>query len=103
MRTPQFTYVSDGVDPKQATTLDELFGRKKQLDLPYSSLAELDKDLKTMNLLDMQSLAIKMGIKPTSDRHRLVRACQDQFIRLTKTYGVAKSSKDKGSFDPSKF
>lgn len=85
-----FKYVNDGCDAKSARTLEELFGVKKELNLPYKRLADLEQGLKAMNLVDMQSLAVKMGIKPCAERQRLMRACVDQFTRLTKTYGYAK-------------
>lgn len=103
--TRKFKYVNDGCDPKSATTLDQLFGNKRQLNLPYKKLPELEAALKRMNLVDMQSLAITLGIKPCSERIRLSRACVDQFERLTKTYGFAKKIKpeDEELFDPAAF
>lgn len=94
-----YKYVEDGCKPSDARTLDELFGKKKVLNVPYKSKAELETALKAMNLLDIQSLAIKMGIRPTSDRPRLVRACLDQYSRLVKTYGLAKQPTE-DLFDP---
>jgi len=101
----KFKYVSDGTSPKDATTMDELFGVKKKAVLPFSSLPQLEASIKRMNMAEIQTLAIQMGIKPCSERVRLVRACIDQYNRLTKTYGAAKTPdlESQPTFDPSKF
>lgn len=99
----KFKYVLDGCAPKDANTVEQLLGFKRELNLKYKSSEELTASLKTMNLLDMQSLAVELGVKPCNDRKRLVRACTDQFVRLTKTYGSAKVKNKDINFDPSNF
>jgi hypothetical protein len=105
----RFKYTSDGeAGQKGARTIHEALGIKRHLNLPYDSLASLDKALKTMNLVDMQSLAMKLGVKPISDRPRLSRAVTDQFVRLHKSYGAALQRDetmdlDGDNFDPSQF
>ena len=105
MKDLKFKYVKDGTDPKSATSLEQLFGSKKTLNVGYSNSDELEVSLKGMNVADIQTLAVKLGIKPCSNRNQLVRACIDQFNRLTKTYGNAKTPKSEPvkDFDPSKF
>lgn len=104
-----FKYASDGhVDAKSASTIHELLGIERKVSLPYDSLASLEKALKTMNIVDMQSLAMKMEVKPISDRPRLVRALTDQYVRLHKSYGCAlKKVEDEAEatkkFDPKNF
>ena len=100
----KFKFVSDGIDPKNARTLDELMGVRKELNYPFKNVSELEAHLKTLNMLDMQNLAVDLGIKPNMERPRLVRACMEQFVRLTKTYGAAKQvTKASTNFDPSSF
>lgn len=102
----KFKYVNDGCNPKDATTINQLFGTKKELNLPFQRVQEMEAAMKSMNLIDIRSLAVKLGLKPTGDRPRLIRGCIDQFNRLTKTYGNAKIVDDSFTpekFDPSKF
>lgn len=98
----KFKYVTDGCEPKTATSLDQLFGQKKTLNLPFQQVHEMEAALKSMNLIDIRSLAVKLGLKPIGDRPKLVRGCIDQFNRLTKTYGSAKAQNSENAvkFDP---
>ncbi len=101
MNNIKFKYVADGCDRKDAATLDQFLGQKKVLDLPFQELREMEAALKSMNLIDIRALAVKLGLKPVGDRPKLVRGCVDQFNRLTKTYGSAKrNSPDEVKFDP---
>jgi hypothetical protein len=105
MKQNVFKYVTDGTSAKDASSVDQMFGIRKVLNLPYQTSAQLESALKGMNLADIQKLAVTFGIKPASHRPQLVRACIDQFNRLTKTYGAAKeqTSEVLPTFDPSKF
>lgn len=105
----KFKYASDGESavPKGAKTLHEVLGIKRDLNLPHKTLDSLTKDLKTMNLVDMQALAMEMEVKPIGDRARLSKALTDQYIRLHKSYGCVIKREDEpdGSpdFDPKNF
>jgi len=104
----KFKYVRDG-NIDNPRTIDEAMGfRKSPVIGGYTSVAELQNALKTMNLVDMQDLAIKLGIKPVGERQRMIRSMCDQFKRLTRTYGNAinapvNEEKESQDFDPSKF
>lgn len=105
----KFKYVSDGeAGQKNARTIHEALGLKRTLVLPYETFAGLEKALKTMNLVDMQAVAMKMGVKPINDRARLNRALCDQYIRLHKSYGCALKRDEtldlkSDDFDPKQF
>ena len=101
MNNIKFKYVKDGCAPKDAHTIDQFFGQKKVLDLPYQTVEAMEGAFKTMNIHDIQKVAVRLGLKPTNERPRLVRACVDQFQRLTKTYGSAQISEvESKPFDP---
>lgn len=98
----KFKYAVDGTKKDCPSTIEEVLGIKKSLDLPYSSQAALEEGVKTLNMHDLQALAIRLGIKPCADRPRLVKNITTQYIRLTRTYGSA-INENPPEFDPSKF
>lgn len=107
----KFKYASDGDNSgkRGGRTLHEILGIKRELNLPYETLDGLTRALKTMNLVDMQALAMKMEVKPIGDRARLSRALTDQYIRLHKSYGCVLKREneepvtDENNFDPKNF
>jgi hypothetical protein len=99
----KFTYVSDGYAKDSARTIESALGFKKIPAIAYKDLATLEKDLKTMNLMDMQDLAVTFGIKPTGDRPKLVRSVVEGFKKIRRTYGDALKENAPDTFDPSKF
>lgn len=53
------------------------------------SLEEYTQSLSSMNLSDLQYHAIKVGVKATSDRKRIVKILSDEFIRAKSKYDLA--------------
>lgn len=102
-----FKYASDGEisNNKSASTIHDLLGIKREVNLPYESVGDLEFALKTMNIIEMQALAMKLQVKPISDRPRLTRALVDQYVRLHKSYGCALKRGDENAkpFDPSQY
>jgi hypothetical protein len=98
----KFKYVTDGFVKDSARTIDNALGYKKIPAIAYNDLASLENALKTMNLLDMQDLAVTFGVKPTSDRPKLVRSVVEGFKRIRRTYGDALKPQKENTFDPSK-
>lgn len=101
-----FKRVADGVaqtDTKM--TIKELWGPKETLKLPYNSVADLEAAIPRLNLLDLQKLAVELGVKPCGDRPRLSRAVKDKYIKLTKTYAGARRNYDVSDepIDPSQY
>jgi hypothetical protein len=54
-----------------------------------STLEEYQSRLASMNLSDLQSHAIKIGVKATADRERIVKILASQFIKDKNKYDLA--------------
>jgi len=92
----RFNKVTDGVSEAGGKlTIHDMTGRKrKALNLPYESVADLESAIPRLNMLDLQKLAVSLGIKPCADRPKLSRAVKDKYISLTKTYAGARRKYD---------
>ena len=104
----KFKYVFDAqMDTKNSHTVEGALGMRKKLDFPYQTQASLDDALKKMSLYDMQDVAIKLAIRPISNRHRLAKVVSEKFAALKRSYGSAIelgiAPEEKEEFDPKNY
>ena len=60
------------------------------------NLEEYVASLKVMNMADLQNHAIKIGVKPKSDRQGIIRRLKQEFTKTQSTYkSAAEASKPK--------
>lgn len=74
-------------DPdKQPKSLADILGLTKKSPYETTDQAEYEKYLKSMNLSDLQTHSIKIGIVPNTDRENLTRRLAKEFKRHNSSY-----------------
>jgi hypothetical protein len=64
---------------KKQKTLSEILGFRVQSPYETKDIVTYERSLKKMNMLDLQSHAIELGLRPSDDRHLLEKTLVNTF------------------------
>lgn len=88
-----FKYQNHGREGQAPSRLHHLFGQYEVNPFPYQNESELEKAMASMNLIDIQKMASKVGLIPTGDRKKLCKSVIVKYKEMVRFCGVSKNEK----------
>ncbi len=95
-----FKYQGNGRANQEPSRLNHILGFYEVNPFHQTSQAELESDLQKTNLVEIQKMAAKVGLVPTSDRKKLCKAIVGKYQDFVRLCGVRE---EKQKFDPSEY
>lgn len=95
-----YKYQSHGREGQEPSRINHLLGAYEVNPLPYKDEKELEASMSKMNLIDIQKMAIKIGLVPTGDRKKLCKSVAVKYRDLVRLCGVNAPKKE---FNPNEY